>query len=85
MGILDILSNFRDVFEVGRKTTTDKKDNKSKKRNFDFEDGEKMPSSRKEYKKNKAGSNNPSRSSIPQKLNTKKTKTTETYEDEREF
>lgn len=83
MGILDILSNFRDVFEVGRKTTTDKKDNKSKKRNFNFEDGEKMPSSRKEYRQNKARSNNLSSSSIPSKANTSKNKTIET--DDREI
>ena len=49
MGILDMLSNLRDIFEVGRKTTTDTKSNKEKKRNYDFEDGEKMPSSKKEY------------------------------------
>ncbi len=49
MGMLEILSNIRDVFEVGRKTTTDKKTNKPEKRKYDFEDGEKMPSSKREY------------------------------------
>ena len=51
MGVLDLLSNFRDLFEIGRKTSSDKKSNKQKVRNYDFEDGEKIPVSKVEYKK----------------------------------
>lgn len=51
MGILDVLGNFRDLFEVGRKTTSDVKPNKSKERNYSFNDGEKMPATKSEYKK----------------------------------
>lgn len=72
MGILDMLSNLRDIFEVGRKTTTDKKDNKSKKRNFDFEDGEKMPSSRKEYNLGKVNISQKTVSANKNKLRTDK-------------
>lgn len=51
MGILDVLGNFRDLFEVGRKTTSDVKTNKSKERNYSFSDGEKMPTTKSEYQK----------------------------------
>lgn len=51
MGILDVLGNFRDLFEVGRKTSSDVKTNKSKERNYSFNDGEKMPTTKSEYQK----------------------------------
>jgi len=53
MGLLDLLSTFFDAFEIGRKTTTDVKTNKPKERNYDFDDGIKVPSSKSEYKKSK--------------------------------
>lgn len=51
MGILDVLESFRDLFEVGRKTSSDVKTNKSKERNYNFNDGEKMPAKKSEYQK----------------------------------
>lgn len=72
MGILDMLSNLRDIFEVGRKTTTDTKSNKEKKRNYDFEDGEKIPSSRKEYNLGKVNISQKTVSANKNKLRTDK-------------
>lgn len=51
MGLLNMLSNFRDLFEIGRKTTSDTKNNKPKERKYQFNDGKNIPSSRSEYKK----------------------------------
>ena len=53
MGLLDILSNFRDVFEIGRKTSSDAKNNKPKERNYNFSDGENIPTTRGQYNKSK--------------------------------
>lgn len=53
MGILDVLGNFRDLFEAGRKTSSDVKTNKPKERNYNFNDGRKMPASKSEYQKGK--------------------------------
>lgn len=72
MGILDMLSNLRDIFEVGRKTTTDTKSNKEKKRNYDFEDGEKIPSSKKEYNLGKVNISQKTVSANKNKLRTDK-------------
>lgn len=57
MGLLDVFSNIRDLFEIGRKTTSDEPSNKPKKRNYNFGDGEKMPTSRAAYKENKNSNN----------------------------
>lgn len=54
MGLLDILSNFRDLFESGRKTTSDVKSNKPKERNYTFSDGEKTPVTKSEYRRAKS-------------------------------
>lgn len=72
MGIVDMLSNLRDIFEVGRKTTTDTKSNKEKKRNYDFEDGEKIPSSKKEYNLGKVNISQKTVSANKNKLRTDK-------------
>ena len=53
MGLLDILSNFRDIFEIGRKTSSDAKNNKPKERNYNFSDGENIPTTRGQYNKSK--------------------------------
>lgn len=53
MGILDVLGNFRDLFEVSRKTSSDVKTNKSKERNYSFSDGSQMPTTKSEYQKAK--------------------------------
>lgn len=53
MGLLDVLASIRDIFEVGRKTTSEVKKNKPQERKYNFYDGEKMPKTTAEYKRNK--------------------------------
>lgn len=57
MGTLDILSKIRDFFEIGRKTTSGVKSNKPEIRNYDFNDGEKMPKTKSEYVESKNKNN----------------------------
>lgn len=66
MGIVDLLSNFRDIFEIGRKTTSHVESNKPKERNYNFKDEEKMPTTKLEYKKLKKA-NTPEKDNTPKK------------------
>lgn len=54
MGVLDIFSSMMDLFEIGRKTTSDVKSNKPKERKYDFSDEGKMPTSKSEYNKTRS-------------------------------
>lgn len=56
MGLFDLLSNVRDIFEIGRKTTSEAKTNKPQERKYDFDDGEKTPVTRNQYNNSKRSS-----------------------------
>ena len=45
--------SIHDLFEITRPTKSDKKTNKSSKRNYGFEDGETTPKTKKQYRKGK--------------------------------